>query len=322
MFQILVRHQAHQALAVHDGNVMNAGAGENQGCVQHRFILAQSGEISCHDVTHEHEDILGRKRTTVPPSARLGRGALPLGPPVLREVDLPKTRWLQDFKSDFEGKFSRPGRSPHHPAASEALRIPLSNIKCGAHGKLLTAADHPAVHADDKCFHGFPFFGVRRTRRANIQRHPHDDTEAASPELPPCGNPFLQWHQNDLLTGFYAAIISHGYAHASLPDHRVDCGVAPKYWPCFKGDCWFHLLLLSAVVRMTKQKRPLLSEARKPSAARVNRKEIPTGRTFRSILRILMDLWCLERKDGESSLKPPCGLVLELWSPGAKQHVK
>src|ERR1035437_9693045 len=78
MFQILVRHQAHQALAVHDGNVMNAGAGENQGCVQHRFILAQSGEISCHDVTHEHEDILGRKRTTVPPSARLGRGALPL----------------------------------------------------------------------------------------------------------------------------------------------------------------------------------------------------------------------------------------------------
>src|ERR1035441_6418507 len=66
MFQILVRYQAYQMLAVHNGNVMNAGTGKNQGCVQHRLILAQSREISCHDVTHEHKDVLGQNGQRFP----------------------------------------------------------------------------------------------------------------------------------------------------------------------------------------------------------------------------------------------------------------
>jgi hypothetical protein len=53
------------------------------------------------------------------------------------------------------------------------------------------------VQADDQCFHGLPFVGGRRTRRADVEWYAHDDTEAASPQCPLCGNRFPQWHQEE-----------------------------------------------------------------------------------------------------------------------------
>ena len=121
---------------------------------------------------------------------------LPLRPPILREVDLPKPGRLQDLKTHFEDILSCSGRRPHHPAACKPLRILLANIQRSADRKGLAAADHAPVQADHECFHGLPFISGRRSGRADVKRHPHNDAEAASPESPLCGNTFHQWHQN------------------------------------------------------------------------------------------------------------------------------
>lgn len=129
---------------------------------------------------------------TLSGSARPGRSGLVfVSPPVLGKVDLPKPRWLEDFKTDFKDELSRTSRCPHHPATRESWGITLANVQHRPHGELSAAANHPPMKTDEQGLHRLPFVRIRRSRCIDIQRYPHDNTQAAPPDRPLCGNFFL-----------------------------------------------------------------------------------------------------------------------------------